>query len=432
VIGRCGRRLLAGEAGQSLIVIGPTQSQKTSGIAIPAILEWQGPVIATSVKSDLVRDTIAWRRRCGSVVVYDPTASTGLAGAAWSPLTAAGSWQGARRVASALCSVARSGAHGGMEDAGFWYSMAEKLLAPLLFAASTAGASMADVCRWVDTAEVTDVLLALELAGVAEAVRAARASFEREDRQRSSVYATVESVLEAFSDPAVLDSAAAAGAGGGGCEVRPEALVGGGSDTLYVCAPAHEQERLQPVFVAVVRQVLEAALERAAAAGRPLDPPLLVVLDEAANVAPVADLDRLASTAAGHGVQLVTVFQDMAQIESRYGARSGTVVNNHRAKVVLSGISDPATLEHMSRLAGEEELWMPATTIDADGRRSRTESASTRALAPAAWLRRIAPGTGVLVYGHLPPARIELRPWFRDPVLNSRAKCSASDEVTSR
>jgi type IV secretion system protein VirD4 len=430
VIGRCGRRLLAGEAGQSLIVIGPTQSQKTSGIAIPAILEWQGPVMATSVKTDLVRDTIAWRRRCGNVVVYDPTASTGLAGAAWSPLAAAGSWPGARRVASALCSVARSGAHGGMEDAGFWYSMAEKLLAPLLFAASTAGATMADVCRWVDTAEVSDVLLALELAGVTEAVRAARASFDREERQRSSVYATVESVLEAFSDPAVLDSSSAAAAPGGGrCEVRPDVLLDGGSHTLYVCAPAHEQERLQPVFVAVVRQVLEAALERAAAAGRPLDPPLLVVLDEAANVAPVADLDRLASTAAGHGIQLVTVFQDIAQIESRYGSRSGTVVNNHRAKVLLSGTSDPATLEHMSRLAGEEELWLPATTIDAEGRRSHTQSASTRALAPAAWLRRIAPGTGVLVYGHLPPARLQLRPWFRDAVLKSRAECSASDDV---
>ena len=79
----------------------------------------------------------------------------------------------------------------------------------------------------------------------------------REERQRSSVYATVESVLEAFSDPSVLASAAAGG------EICPEALLDGGANTVYLCAPAHEQERLQPVFVAVVRQLLEAALERA-------------------------------------------------------------------------------------------------------------------------------------------------------------------------
>ena len=31
----------------------------------------------------------------------------------------------------------------------------------------------------------------------------------------------------------------------------------------------------------------------------------------------------------------------------------------------------------------------------------------------AATVRRIRPGEGVLVYGHLPPARIRLRPWWK-------------------
>jgi type IV secretion system protein VirD4 len=412
VLGRSGRHLLAAERGQSVIVIGPTQSQKTTGFAVPAILEWVGPVLATSVKTDLVRDTMAWRAGQGSVLVYDPAGATGLPSAGWSPLAASSTWTGARRVAAGLCSVAR-GRGGGLEDAGFWYAMAEKLLAPLLFGAATVGADIADVVRWVDTGEISEVELALQLAGVAEAIQAARASFAREDRQRGSVYSTAESVLEAFADPAVAASARVH-------EIDPARLLDGGAHTLYVCAPAHEQDRLQPVFVTVVRQLIEAALERSCAAGQPLDPPLLVVLDEAANVAPIADLDGLASTAAGHGIQLVTVFQDLAQIETRYGSRAGTVVNNHRAKVVLSGISDPSTLEHMSRLAGDEELWLPATTVDADGRRSRTESPLTRPLAPAAWLRRIAPGEGMLLYGHLPPARIGLRPWFSDAGLAAR------------
>ncbi len=47
------RRLVAAEPLQSVLVVGPTQSGKTSGLAIPAILEWAGPVVATSVKADL-------------------------------------------------------------------------------------------------------------------------------------------------------------------------------------------------------------------------------------------------------------------------------------------------------------------------------------------------------------------------------------------
>ena len=255
-------------------------------------------------------------------------------------------------------------------------------------------------------------MLALRLVGVEEATRAAAASFGREERQRGSVFATAESVLGAFSDPSVLASASTN-------EIVPARLLDGGSATVYLCAPSHEQERLQPVFVAILRQLLDAAFAQAAARGL-LDPPLLVVLDEAANVAPIAALDRLASTAAGHGVQLVSVFQDIAQIEARYGARAGTVVNNHRAKVLLSGISDPATLEHVSRLVGDSEQWSTSMSVDPYGGWSRHDSPQTRPLAPAAALRGIAPGEGVLIYGHLPPARITLRPWFADSTLRRR------------
>jgi type IV secretion system protein VirD4 len=418
VLGIHARRLLAAESRHSVMVVGPTQSGKTSGLAIPAILEWSGPLLATSVKADLLLATYGWRSSLGAVQYYDPTGSVGLLAdgsraSGWSPLAKACTWSGARRIAAALCSVARAG-EGGMDDAGFWYANAEKLLAPLLLAAATAGASMADVVRWLDEEETTEVLLALELAGVPEALRAARASFGREERQRASVYATAETVVAGFADPEVAASAES-------CDIDPAGLVGGGAGSLFCCAPAREQERLAPVFTAIVREVLDAAFARAAATGRPLDPPLLVVLDEAASVAPLADLDRVLATAAGHGIQLVTVWQDLAQVESRYGSRWATVVNNHRAKIVCSGIADPLTLQHVGALLGDEERAQHSWTVADDGRRSRTEAVSVRALAPPGWLRQLPPGEAVLVYGSFPPARIALRPFFSDRELASRA-----------
>ena len=192
---------------------------------------------------------------------------------------------------------------------------------------------------------------------------------------------------------------------------------------MYLCAPAHEQRRLRPLFSGLVTRVIEAAYDGAARQGGPLHRPLLVVLDEAANVAPLADLDVLASTAAGHGIQLVTVWQDLAQLTARYGARAGTVVNNHRAKLFLSGIADPATLEHASTLIGEAEQPVSSTTVDR-GRSagSTTVSATHRRLAPADALRRMSPGTGVLISGHLPPTRVTLRPWYRDHELRRRSE----------
>lgn len=412
ILGRVGSKLIAAEERQSVIVLGPTQSLKTTGFAIPSILEWDGPVLATSVKTDLLRDTITARSERGEVWVYDPTSSTEHRTSRWSPLSLCDDWRGAQRTAMWLAGASRTDGSG-LSDADFWYAAAAKLLGPHLFAAAHSGRTMADVVRWINTQEERQVREALQAAGVPEALDAATASWKRESRQKSSVYTTVETVLGAYEDPVVARSAS-------GCDIFPEILLDGSSRSLYVVSPSHEQRRLRPLFETLLQTVINYSFELSSRTGKPIDPPLLVVLDEAANIAPLRDLDTLASTAASHGIQLVSVFQDLAQVSTRYGERAQTVVNNHRAKIVLSGISDTQTLEYASRLLGDEEVMQASVTRGSHGARSTTESTTMRSIAPAHVLRSIRPGEGVLVYGHLPAARIHLRPWFKEKSLRPR------------
>lgn len=414
-LGRAHGRLLAAETRQSVIVIAPTQSLKTTGLAVPAILEWAGPVLATSVKTDLLRDTIECRRAVGDVLVFDPTETTGLPGDGWSPLTGATTWQGAQRTAASLCASARPGGSS-LADADFWYAAAAKLLAPVLLAAATVPeGSMADVVRWIDTQEVDEVRDALEQAGVEDALLAAQATWGRDERQRSSIYTTTETVLAAYADPGVLAAAYEP-------DLTPDRLLDGSRTTAYLCAPAHEQQRLRPLFATLIEQVLAAAYEHVARTGQPLNPPLLLVLDEAANVAAVPSLDTLAATAAGQGIQLVSVFQDLAQIRERYGTRALTIVNNHRAKLIGSGIADPDTLDYAARVLGDEEIRQLSSTAGQEGRASTTESTTYRSIAPAHVLRQARPGSAVLIYGSLPPAQVQLRPWFADRQLTRLAR----------
>jgi type IV secretion system protein VirD4 len=414
ILGRVGSKLIAAEERQSVIVLGPTQSMKTTGFAIPAILEWDGPVLATSIKTDLLRNTIESRSRRGDVWVYDPTSSTEHATSTWSPLAMCKDWRGAQRTAEWLAGASRTNGSG-LSDADFWYAASAKLLGPHLFAAAKSGRTMADVVRWVNTQEEKEIREALQAAGVPEAIDAATASWKREQRQKSSVYTTVETVLNAYEDPVVAQSAMS-------CDISSEILLDGTPRTLYVVSPSHEQRRLRPLFETLLQTMINYAFELSGRTGKPLDPPLLVVLDEAANIAPLRDLDTLASTAASHGIQLVSVFQDLAQISTRYGERAQTVVNNHRAKIVLSGISDTQTLEYASRLLGDEEVMQSSVTRGAYGSRSTTESMAMRSIAPANVLRSIRPGEGVLVYGHLPAARIRLRPWFKEKSLRGPSR----------
>lgn len=421
-LGYSGGRLVATEARHSVCVMGPTQTHKTTGFAVPAILEWDGPVLATSVKDDLVADTVGWRSKRGRVWVYDPTDSTGRPSAGWTPLSGVKDWASARRVAAWLASAAERPE--GVENPDFWDRAARKLLGPYLLAGKLADADMARVVEWIDDQEVNAVAEWMGAMAPLAALRAARASWRREDRLRSGIFTNAELLLDAYADPTVAASAERS-------DITPKRLLDGGAHTLYICAPGDDQDVLRPLFGALVHQVL-AAVGRRAMAGRPVDPPLLVVLDEAANIAPIRNLDYLASTAAGLGVQLVTVWQDVAQIEARYGRRAQTILNNHRAKVLLSGISDPQALDYVSRLCGDTEVAKDSKTSDSAGRRSRTESTTYRRLAPVDALRRTAPGEGVLVYGHLPPAQLTLRPWYEDRRLKRRAKTDVPEGLARR
>jgi type IV secretion system protein VirD4 len=417
ILGRVRGRLVVAEPRQSAIVIGPTQTGKTTGFAIPAILEWQGPVVATSVKTDLLRETLTARSslRGAETWVYDPTGSTGLPGAGWTPLMECLNWQGAQRTADWLVRAARPGS-ATSDAADFWYGATAKALAPILLAAACSGGTMTQVVQWVDGQEDEPLRFALEANGEEEAVAAFEAISMWDERTRGSVYATAQTVLIAYTDPGVLASAMTA-------ELRAERLLDGGCHTAYLCAPAHEQRRLQPLFATLVQEIVGHAYDRSTETGKPLDPPLLLVLDECANIAPLRELATLASTGAGQGIQLVSVFQDIAQINAVYGRdRAPTIVSNHRAKVILSGIADPPTLEYLARLLGDEEVRQVSATSGTEGRHSTTESVAYRKLAPANVLREMRPGKGILVYGHLRPTQIALRPWFKERRLRRLAR----------
>ncbi|MEX1093407.1 MAG: type IV secretory system conjugative DNA transfer family protein [Acidimicrobiia bacterium] len=405
-LGTVQRRLVATEAQHSVAVIGPAGTGKTTGFAIPALLEWDGPVIATSVKGDLLEHTINQRRSVGQAWVFDPVSSTDEPSAGWSPLHSAHDWQGALRMAAWLASTARAGERGGLQDSDFWYAVAQKLLAPLLFAATRSGATMADVMRWVDLQDEQEPLRALQQTGEIEPLQAFAASINREERTRSSAYTTAETVLAAFSDPGVLATTIRQPI------IDPDRLLNGGNHTLYVCGPLHEQARLRPLFTALIEQIVARVYDRANRPSSRLTKPLLLVIDEAANIAPLPDLAQLASTARGVGIQLVTVWQDFAQIQARYGTFAQTVINNHRAKVILAGISDTPTLDYISRLIGDETTLEKSHTRNPDGRESVTETTRHRPLATTADLRRADTGTGVLVYGNFHPAQLKLRPWY--------------------
>ena len=426
-LGRANGRVVAAEPLQSVIALGPTQSQKTAGLVVPAVFEWDGPVLAASVKSDLISTTIDQRWQRGEVYLFDPTGITGLDQNSWSPLGRCGTWHGAYRTALSLVSAGQPQAHATLAAPDLHHNMAPTLLAPLLHAAAISGRTMADVVRWVqrlERAEVRqEVTAALNLTEE-QAPQDAIQSVWNLGENRGQVYANVLAAVVAYADPAVKEAVPAT-------QLTAERLLDGGANTAYVCAAAHEQRRLGPLFVALLQEVIDLAYERSATNGAPLHPPLLVALDDAAVSAALPQLDMLASTAAAHGVQLVTTFRSLTQMQSRYADRAEAVFANHRARILLSGITDQPTLGLLSHLLEDETLQQVASAeaAPAEGDKKEALARSRSNASPAEALRHIHPGQGVLLYEHLPPAFLTLRPWFRDRRMAVRASGDRGSRV---
>ncbi len=404
-LGRHGGHLLAAEPRRSVIVVAPTQAGKTTGWVIPNVRTWHGPAVVTSVKPDVLLATIDARRERGPVHVFDPTGATGQPTVKWSPLLTCTTYGDAERTARWIVDAGSDARPA--SNARFWANLGGKLLAPLLYAAAGTGRHLSDVARWVDRRDVHEVEAALRQLADPDALDAWLSSRAREERVRESVYATVETVLRAFTSPSVRAATTLVP----GDIRRGRALdVSRFLDrhaTLYLVSPAHEQARLRPLFEALIQAVLREAHERHSRTGRPLDPALLVMLDEAGNIAPQRNLNEHLSIGAGQGIAFCTIWQDLAQITGIYGPdHAATIINNHTARLYLAGSSDVETLSTLSATIGTEQQSRATVTIGGTGQRSTSYTDHDRPAAPVQELRQLPFGHAVLLYGRLPAAKI--------------------------
>ena len=469
LLGRVGRRVLATEwrarpgvrvprraRGRvndrgAVAVIGPSRQGKSVAI-IAGVLEWDGPAVIMSVKDDLMAPTLPARRRLGECAVFDPTrfladsyaeraaAEDPVPGwderllVGWSPLAHVATFDEALAAARAVCDAAPKG---NVEGADFWMDQAEMLLAALFWVAgNTPGAGMGAVVRWVLTKDRPDEDCDGEVQGLLYRFRLLDPDGERarqsqrveevlqgfwgdEERTLSSVYSTARTVIRPW-----LGEAAVAASDGPAVSL---AWLCSGANTLFLSAPPQDQRRLGPVFGGCVNDLVEQAFRYAAAHG-PIDPPLLVVLDEAGNM-PLRRLPEFVSTVAGLGIQLVTAWQSIAQIKEGYRASADTVLTNHLTKVFFGAQSDTDALDYVAKLVGDEEVATASSTTDLYAlRRGSTQDSSQRmTLAPANVTRQMPKFTALLIHGALPPAHITAVRYFAERSYRDRLRWDAAD-----
>jgi type IV secretion system protein VirD4 len=344
---------------QSVLVLGPPRSGKTSSVIIPNLLAATGPVVNTSTKPDVIAATGSPRSRVGECLLFDPTGTTDTSGSVrsvrWSPVQACHTWDGAVSTAHALVTVGMASTSGSASTVRYdhWSERAEALMAPLLHAAALDGADMRTVLSWIDRRQALPAQQILggtsgDAAGLAADLLDGVTSTD--DRELSGIWSTASGALGGYRTEKGLAATADP-------DFNPRSFVAS-SDTLYICAPGRRQTLVAPMVVGIIEDVRAATYEhhaRHAVAEEP-HPPVLMALDEAANIAPLPDLPSIVSEGGGQGLTTLACFQDLSQAKQRWGQAADGFLSLFGTTVVLPGIGDVGTLDALSVLAGDEEV----------------------------------------------------------------------------
>lgn len=410
-LGRVGRRELWASVEDSAVILGPPRTGKGLHLVIPWVLDAPGPVLATSTRPDTLAVTLEARRRAGPVAIFDPQGLARLPGGLrWSPIRGCQTPRTALVRARGLAAGAGY-ARGTVSDGEFWAGQTETALRCLLHAAALGRRRSLDLYRWAlhpAAAEDAVALLTSHPDAAAGWSDALDAQIHADPRTRDSVWIGVRQALAALADPDVL----AAVDPGPGEAFDPAGFLRE-AGTLYLLATGTGSGACAPLVSAFVEDVTETARTLAARSpGARLDPPLLLALDEIANLTPLPSLPTLMAEGGGTGITTVAVLQSLAQARHRWGEHAADAIwDAATVKVVLGGLAKIADLDALARLLGDRDEETVTVSRGRAGERSTAVSLRRIPVLPPDLLRTLPFGTAALLLRQARPAVIDLAPW---------------------
>jgi type IV secretion system protein VirD4 len=391
-LARAGRQRIWSPIEDVTIRVGGPRTGKSGEIA-GRILDAPGAVIATSTRTDLLELTGPVRSRVGPVWVFNPSGLARLdSSIVFDPLVGCENAKTATDRATDMLSGADGPGTEASGDRAFWQGQAVRVLSGLMHAAALGGASMLEVQRWVadpDTCagEVQRHLRNSKL----ESIRVDALQFvTTNDRTRSSITSTIMPALGWLNDE---DAAKAAGQ----ATLPGPALVDGelrvteraGFDVGELLASrgavyllGAEDSQVAPLVCALTGHIARTARQLASEMpGGRLDPPLTLVLDEAALICPIP-LDKWTSDMGGRNVTIHIAVQSRAQLRQRWGdTGAAALLNNAATLIVFGGGRDTDDLTVYSTLAGERHE--KTRVHDPHGRLVSTATQRVAVLPPA-------------------------------------------------
>jgi len=331
-----------------VLVMASTRSGKGVTIIIPHLLRYAGSAFVLDPKGENARATGRHRATLNNKVHYlDPFGISGKPQARFNPLSRF-TLENMEAESKALAAAMVMGQQSGVRD--YWTSSAQQLLAAIILHVFTSPdippeeKDLPTVRRILlrEVAEVLDIMLT-STAGDGLLSSLAASFIDTPQKEFGSILSTAQRETEILDNPYI---AACLSASGKGKEVdfadwKKKTM------TVYLCLSAPKF----PVFNRWLRLVLTAALDEMTDTLHPPALPVCFMLDELATLGHLSIVENAVGLSAGYGVQLFTVFQDVAQMKDLYRGRWASFIGNAGVRALFN-LDDYDTAKYWSDFIG--------------------------------------------------------------------------------
>lgn len=391
-----------------MLVIAGARIGKTTSFVIPEILEAPGAVLTTSNKDDVVRTTRGYRDTIGHTWVFDPQ---GLVDEPlswwWNPLSYVTNEVKARSMADMFEAASHD------PDAktdGYFGPKGRDLLANLLLAAAVSHQDLTQVYRWLTNPTDDTAATLLEHNGYDLIATSVRGAMSAAPEERSGIYGSAEQMASFMLNRQAMAWVTPPGRGPR-AEFDPHQFVRS-TDTLYSLSK-EGQGSAGGLVAALAAAVCEAAedLSKTQGNGR-LQVPMLVVLDEAANVCRWKELPNLYSHYGSRGILISTYLQSPAQARSVWGVDGfEKLKSTANINVYAGGVDDIKYLGELVQAIGKYTHDRPSVSHGKNGRTVSRQEQSDDIL-DVADLRAMPRGRALLLASGTRAALIRTQPWM--------------------
>lgn len=414
----------------SKLVVAPVRMGKTGRQAVSDVLRAPGALVATSTRFDLIELTVMERAKRGSVWVFDPEDRVPWPEKLrWNPIRGCEDFDVALRRAVAICSARP------LEDTkngGYFSGKSEGVLAAMLHAAALSGSDLGTLWLWTTSQSYrpAQILETDERAApaIADGLRNLLDSLKStsDTSGAGGIYSTLELLLRPLTSPTIMRSLTPQP---GDKHFDIDAFIRSGRDTLYMVSRGRKNSAA-PMVNALMVEVLHRAdilsqrptaeqLSAPAYGDLRLDPPLRIVMDEAANITPVDDLSARLADSGGRGVQIYVYVQNFSQLRQRWGVEEAIEIWDCASiKLVLGGLSNSKDLMALSDLLPERIIDQASVSTGSAARDQVTVSPWRQRALTVDAIRELRDGEGLLFYRNLRAAKVDLPGWWETPDLS--------------